>query len=382
MKFLPLIWSGLWRKPLRTCLTFFSVVVAFILFSALYGVSSGMYGLIDSQSANRVRVRSNDGYTATLPFAYGAQLAKMPHMLDVSSITLFGAYVGDPKNAIGAVALAGGKWESASEIRILPEHANAFAQTRTGAVVGRMLADKYGWKVGDNVALTSKWLKRDGTNVWNFDIVGFYEVPDSPIMAQEFFLRYDYLDEGRVMDRGTVNSYVLRTTDPKYNAEVARAVDQKYANSPYPTYTQTDREGARAAVKQMLDLELLVTSIVGASLFTLLFVAASMLMQSVRLRIPEFAVLKAIGISNRGVFLLIVAEAIVLFVLGAAVGIGVCRLFFASIAAAVGFAHIRMPVNVPIVGFVIAVAMALISSLLPALRSSRLRVAQGLARQG
>jgi putative ABC transport system permease protein len=380
MKFSLLLWSGLWRRPARTVFTFVSVVIAFILFGLLHGVSSGMDALIEQMDANRLRVQGEGSRRDLLPVGYAGQIARMPGVASVSAATFLGGYFRDPKNSIGAIAVDDAfQWERARELRLAPAQLADFRRVRTGAIIGRVLADRYGWHIGDRVPLISNWARLDGSNVWQFDVIGIYDVPSQPRLATEFWTHYEFLEEGRVSGKGTTNTFVVYTRSASENAAVAASIDRTFVNSSAPTATQSDREWQRAAWQQILDVNLLVRVMVGAAMFTLLLVTANTMMQSVTQRVPELAVLKAIGFTDPKVLGLVVAESLVICVLGAGLGLVVAKSLFPLFAGAVELDAISMPLEVPLTGLAIALLVGLVTATVPALRAKRLSVVDALA---
>jgi putative ABC transport system permease protein len=179
--------------------------------------------------------------------------------------------------------------------------------------------------------------------------------------------------------RGRAGSFVVRTTDAKYNAQASAAIDALFANSEFPTATQSDREWQREGIKRTLDINLLVNTVVGASLFTLLLLTGNSMMQSVRQRIPEFAVMKTMGYTDTVVLALVLIESLLLCVGGAATGLLAAKALFPLFAAAIELRGIEMPLLVIAMGLVIAVVAALVSASLPAWRARQLSVVDALA---
>jgi putative ABC transport system permease protein len=377
VKYIALIFAGLWRKPVRTVLTVFSVALAFLLFGVLRGVTSGLDHVIDGLSANRMRVQSRAGFSQPLPMSYFAQIQKIDGVEHLGYVTVFNSYYRDPKNAITAVAQGGEVLESKPpEFKLPADEASTFYKTRTGAVVGAKLASQYGWKIGDSVSLTSPdWAKRDGSSVWTFDIVGIWDVEGQHETSQEFYFHYDYLDQERAVGKGTVSLYIFNTAHP---AELAVAIDQNFANSANPTLTQSDREWVRSRMKQAGDLNLLVNAIVGASLFTLLFLTGNTMMQSVRERSGELAVLKTIGFSDEKVLALVLSEAFAICLGGALLGLAAAFALFVPFSSMMQ-APITMPFKVVLAGMLAAAGTAVISSLVPCLRAKDISIVDALA---
>jgi len=383
MKYLPLIWAGLWRKPVRASLTFLSVVIAFLLFGLLNGITFGFESMIQAMGANRVRVVA-DNRRDSLPIAYFEQIKRVPNVRAVTIVSGWGLYFQEKKNPINNAALGGEpRFNESGEMQIPVAQLDTYKKTRTGAIIGRKLAEQYGWKPGDRVSLMSYVPVAGGPPAWEFDIVGIFDTADKSDFANQLWYHLDYLDEMRPQGRGkgTAGSFVVRTTHESHNAQVSANIDAFFANSERPTATQSDREWQRAGIKQTLDINLMVNTMVGASLFTLLLLTGNSMMQSVRQRIPEFAVLKTVGYSDRNILLMVIVEAFALCVLGALVGLAAAKALFPLFAKAIDLNGIAMPFEVVAIGVGIAAIAGLITAVLPALRAQRLSVVDALARR-
>jgi putative ABC transport system permease protein len=380
MKYLGLLRAGLWRKPIRTILTLLCIVVAFVLFGLLHGVTVAFDRVVDQFAPNRLQVLSNEGFGAPLPVAYAYQIARLPDVANVFCVAYLRAYFRDPRSPVVVEAVDSARsLTEASEITIARDQADAFARARTGAIIERRLAKKYGWHIGDRIPLISSTRRRDEDNVWTFDVVGIFDTSDG-FQAEEMWIHYDYFDEARNAGKGSVFSFVVFTTAASRNTEVASAIDRLFVNSATPTSTQSEREWLRDAADRA-DFDLMVTGIVSASLFTLLLVTANTMAESVRQRIPELAVLKAVGFSDTRVLLLVLIEAIALYLPGVVVGLAASTTFFPFIAPGTGSVTIPMPAIVLIQGCLIALLAALLSAVAPALRAARLPVARALVRR-
>lgn len=380
MKHLPLIWAGLWRKPVRTVLTFLSLAAAFLLFGSLYGIGAGFDAAIERASPNRLRVQSALLGRA-MPVGYHAEIERIPGVASIMISTDISAYYQQRLNLLYINAIGGDvHLDVFGDISNPEQLVAALRAKRTGALVGRHLAEQYGWQTGDHVSVvTGPDRNQDGTDYMEFDIVGIYEVPGDPESAHWFLLNYDYLEELRVRGRSTTNWLYVDTVDSSRNQQVASAIDRHFESSAMGTFTETERDYQRLALNQTIDMKLVVRSIVFASMFALLVLAANTMMQSVRQRLPEIAVLKAVGYSETAVTMFVICEALLLCVSAALVGIIASILLFPKIAAAVKVPGIWMPLQVPVVGILLAVLVALISSVVPAWTARRSSVAAVLA---
>ena len=171
--------------------------------------------------------------------------------------------------------------------------------------------------------------------------------------------------------------YIVKVRDPNQAPQVSRTIDARFANSPDETKTQTEKEFAISFIKQQGDINFIVRAILGAVFFTLLFLTGNTMMQSVRERIPELAVLKTLGFSDIGVLLLVLGESVLLCLFAAAIGLGIAALMFPALKAVIG--DVTLPAEVLILGAIVAVLLALVTGLPPALRAKRLNIVDALA---
>jgi putative ABC transport system permease protein len=382
LKYAGLLWSALSKRMFRTTLTVLSITVAFILFGLLHGVTSAIDHEMSQFSATRLSV-FNSIEQQPLPIAYREQIGKLQFVQRVDAFSPFISYFREPSNRV----LAGGigsadEVQLPEELHLSPGYAKAFAANRTAAIADRKLADKYGWEIGDKIPLHSGELNRDGSTVWIFDLVGFYDVPKHSSFAGLFYFRHDYLDEARVHGAGTAGSYLVYTTDPSRNAEVEAAIDKRFANSSAQTTTRTEMEWYQAASGEAIDFNLLVNSVLGATLFTLLLVTANTMMESVRQRTPELAVLKTIGFSDRMVLVLVFVEAFALYAIGAVLGLFLSRLFFPFIGPVdTTLDPLPLPLGVYVQGAALALGATILSAVVPAVRAQRLSIVDALRRR-
>jgi putative ABC transport system permease protein len=380
MKFLPLLWAGLWRKRTRTVLTLFSVVIAFLLFGLLQGVNSWLSNAVADSRVNRLYTVSRISFIEPMPASYLTQIENVPGVVSVSYFHWFGGYYQDAKNTIVSYPVDIRRlFKVFPDWKVPRDQLDKMASTRDGAIIGRALANRYGWKIGDRVPLrTTIWSKKDGSFNYDFEIVGIFTAPEQPSNEQLFLMNWDYFDEARGFGQGQVGWYAFSIADPSQAAAISKKIDAMFANSPNETKTQTEKEFAQAQVKQIGDIGFMVNAIVGAVMFTLLFLTGNTMMQSMRERIPEFAVLKTLGFSDAAVTTLVLAESIVLCVFAALLGLFLAASIFPAAKLATGF-EILMPAGVFAAGMIGAVVLALVSALPPAWRAHRLTVVDALA---
>ena len=381
MRYFPLVWAGLWRKPARTILTLLSVAAAFLLFGILHGVTATFDDIIAQIGDERLRTMSRVNLLESLPLAHLPQIEAVPGVTKVAYYSIFFGYYREPDNGIDIGAISAERFFAAFPEVIVPEQQRAaMLRTRTGALVGKDLAEEHGWKVGDRVPLRSRRdTRKDGLEDWTFEIVGLYEFEDDVFPAEEFWINYEYFDEARTFGNGTVNFYFEVIDDPNRAAAVSEAIDALFVNSSDQTQTMSEKEWVRTQINQIGDIQFFVNAIIGAVLFTLLFLTGNTMMQSIRERIPELAVLKTYGFSDRTLVALVCAEALILCGTAAVAGLALASLVLPSIFAALGAPALPTPLSIILTGFAAAVLVAIISAATPVWRVRRLNVVDALA---
>jgi putative ABC transport system permease protein len=383
VKYLPLIWSGLWRKPGRTWLALIQISVAFVLFGVLHGFGASVQRMIEQTDADLLVVQARGG-SFDLPVAYTERLARLNGVIAVNHETYTNATYQDSPKGLLVVATLPKNWSviEANEVNIPPGAVEALQNNRTGALVGVTFMHRYGWKVGQRIHLQAD-TREDGSNTWAFDIVGVVETTDAAIREERsdfMVINYDYFDAARFDHKGRVTQYFVKVSDPRQTATMADAIDALFANSSDETRTQSKRELNQSQFQAIGDLGFIIRSISAAVLFSLLFSVGALLVQGVRERTTELAVLKALGFNDRAVVVFLLCESLLLCLASAAIGMALAEavLWFASGRIPID-AHLELPPAIVLRGIALAVFLAVVSSLLPARRSLKLQVAEALA---
>lgn len=377
MKYLPLVWAGIWRKRGRTILIFLQVAVAFTLFGVLQGLKTGVDHAIAAARADLLIVHSRLSWAEPLPLGILGQISSVPGVKEVVPVDLALGTYQNARQQVGIVAVRPDKgWLSAFTYTISPAYVQAFRSTRTGILVRAELAKKYGWKVGDNIPLMTRVMKHDGSTDWIFDMVGTFTDSDVGGGNSNVLVSYDYWNEARLSGKDTVQHFNVRIADPRVAAKVSDAIDARFANSPNETRSESIRELAQANLQSIGDLEFLIRAVVAAVMVALLFATATMMIQSVRERTSEIAVLKTVGFTGAAVFALTLAEAVVVCVVAAGCGLALATLAFPYASR---FVHgLSMPWIIVAAGLVAAVFVAVVSAAVPAMLAARLKVAAAL----
>ncbi len=379
MKYLPLIWSGIWRKPGRTALIFLQVAVAFALFGVLQGMKTGVEQSVANARADVFIISPSDFGGSPLPLAYLDRLEAMPGMKSVSYADGFLGTYQKPTQAVFVLALEKSDvWLTLiPEIfKVLPKDLEALQKTRNGVLITADIAKKYGWHIGDRIPITSNTLQTSGSGTWVFQIVGMM-TDHEPGESGFIVTNYSYLDESRALNKGTVRNFYVVISDPKRAAEMSDSIDRAFANSSNETKTSSFKENAQQQMRSIGDLNFLIRSVISAVLVALLFAIATMMMQTIRERSPEFAVLKTLGFSDQSLFLLVVGEGLLICVAAALTGLALATALFPY--AAKYIPGLSMPPIVVGLGLIGAVLVALITAAPPASRAARLEVVDALA---
>ena len=374
MKYLPLFWANLRRKPLRTTLTFASVVVAFLLFGLLEAVNYALTGGANLAGQDRLVTQHHVSIILSLPGNYLTRIRTIDGVRSATSENWFGGVFQDDRNQITAYAV-----DHESFFDVYPEFAPPEAQlrtwltTRTSVVVGSGLAKQFGWKVGDRFPLRSNFARnREGSDTWDVDIAGIYDIKDGD--NSNLFLRYDYFNEARTFDRDSIGWVVLRLADPSRGPAISKEIDALFANSSAETKTTTESAFLQGFANQMGNVGAIVSAVAAAVFFTMLLVTANAMAQSVRERVREIAVMRTIGFSNGGIVALVLLEGLAITVLGGALGLWSGDAVARSIGASLGqfLPLMFMPPNAFVIGA--------LSCALPCAQIWRLEIVEQLRR--
>ena len=382
MKFLHLVWAGVWRRPARSVFTALSILVAFVLLGLLEGVNAGFEKAIaESQRDLLITDRRMRG-GAKMPISSLEQIRAMPGVREVTLRDYFIGTVGgeDMRNAVAAIATEPEIWlRLRPAFAISKDHLSAMKADRTGLLATPPLLNQFGWKIGDTVTLRSTTLKLDGSGDWTFHVVGTFDTKAEPTKGAFGLIHYNYLNQSRVTDRDTAEQFTIRIADPTKAMATAAAIDRYFANSPHETRTRSGEQRAEARAKQLGDISFFTNAIMGAVLFTLVFVTANTLRQSLQERIAEFGVLKSFGFADARIFTIAVSEALLLCLPPAMLGLLLARI--AAPLAKGDFGAIVVSPAVALLGLTSAVVLALASVALPAWKVARLPISVSLGRR-
>jgi putative ABC transport system permease protein len=385
VRYLPLLWAQLFRKKTRTVLTVLSVLVAFLLFGLLEAVQVAFDSGADAADAKRLLTTARYSIIEPLPMAYATRIERVPGVVGVAYADWFGAKYQNESNAFAVFAVDPARYlDMYHEFEIAPAQREAFVKTRTGAVAGKILVDRYGWKVGQKLPIASEiHAKSDGTLNWEFDLVGVFDAEDPAVRAntEVVLINVAHFDEARQLGKGKTGWYIIRIADVDQAKAVSADIDRTFMNSPDETKTAPEKEFALGFARQIGDMGALVTRILIAVFFTILILTGNTIAQSIRERVPELAILKTLGFSDAAVTALVLGETALLFVIGAGLGMLAAVSMLPVLNGATGgrFPPLFVETGTWLWAAAVALGLTVAVGLPPALRVHRLRIVDALA---
>ena len=383
MKFLGLVWSNLRRRKLRTALTLLSILVAFLLFGFLCAIHEAFTAGITLAGQDRLVVRHKVSLMQSLPLSYAARIAAMPGVTGVAHQSWFGGIYQEPKNFFPAIPVEPGPLlEMFPEFLLPAEQKQAWEKTRNGAIIGRMLAERFHWKIGDRIPLTCPiWGEPAGQSQWDFEVVGIFAGAKKGTDTSGMFFRYDYFDEARPRGKGEIGWMAVRVKDPAQAADVAKRIDAEFENSPYETKAEPEGAFMAGFAQQVGDIGTIMVAVLSAVFFTILLVAGNTMGQAVRERTEEIGVLKAMGFTNELVLVLVLLESCAIALLGGVAGLGLAWLVTLRGSPAPSVLPVfYVPPRDLLIGLAIVVVLGIVAGIFPAVQAMRLRIAEALRR--
>jgi putative ABC transport system permease protein len=382
-KYLPLLASSLRRKRLRTFFTIASILIAFLLFGLAESMRYALQSGVDIAGADRLLTMHKVSFTQLLPASYETRIRSIDGVVEVTPQTWFGAWYQDDRNQVPAFPV-----KPEAFLRMYPEYVipeqqqQAWLADRSGVLIGRAIADLYGWKPGDAVPLNSAiWRKQDGSFAWDVTVRAIFDLPNGGDTRQ-IVLHQDYFEEAKAQGKGLVGWYIVKVSDGGRVQAVARQIDLQFANSPAETKTSSERAMAQSFVNQVGNVGKILRAIVTAVFFTMLLVTANTMAQSVRERTKEIGVLKTLGFTNAGVLGMVLAESVLVTVLGGALGLAAAWWLGVQFEPVFrqylpGF---RLQRDALLMGCLYMVVLGLVAGAVPAAQAMRLRIVEALRR--
>jgi len=381
MKFSRLIFANLFRKKVRLILTIGSFAVALFLFAFLAVVRDAFGRGADVAGADRLVIINRTSIINPIPLSYRDKILRIPGVKYVTHNNWFGGVYKDEKNFFPQFVIdPENQRQVVPELMVPDDQWNAFLKDRQGAIAGARTAQRFGWKIGDRIPIKTTLY---GGGAWEFNLVGIYHGKRPQDDETQFWFQWDYFEE-KVPERvkGQIGWYVLRLDSPDDAVRVAKTIDAEFANSPFETKTQTESAFAASWVKQFGNIQFLILSIGIVVFFTLLLVTGNTMAISVRERTSELAVFKAIGFSDRAVLFFVLAESLVIALIGGLLGLALAVVAVPALATALNglLPSLVLAPAILGLGLVVAIAVGIISGLLPGITAMRMRVVNALRR--
>jgi putative ABC transport system permease protein len=382
VKFNRFIFANLFRKKVRLVLTIGSFAVALFLFTFLAVVRSAFSRGTELAGADRLVVINRAGLINVIPLSYRDKILQIKGVKAVTHNNWFGGVYQDEKNFFPQFVIDPENQRLVmTEMRVPDDEWNNFVKDRQGAVAGATLAKRFGWKVGDRIPIKNALY--GPTKTWEFVLDGIYHNDHPGGDESQFWLQWKYFDETvPSVIKSQIGWYVVKLDSPDDAVPVAAAIDKGFANSSTETKTETESAFAAGFAKQLGNIELLILTIGGVVFFTLLLVTGNTMAISVRERVGELAVLKAIGYPDRYILFFVLSEALVIALFGGLIGLGLAVLAIPAVGAALRglLPPLLLSVSVLSMGLAFAVFVGVASGLLPGIGAMRLRVVDALRR--
>jgi putative ABC transport system permease protein len=381
MKVLKLIFRNSLRHKLRTLLTILGLALAVMAFGLIRTFINVWYSGVDTASPNRLVTRHAVSIVFFLPLAYKEQLQKTPGVEEVSYADWFGGIYIDPKNFFAQFAVDHTTFfDLYPEFIVPPSQFEDFSKERKAVVVGRRLADRFGWKIGDPIILIGTIFPGN----WDFVIRGIYSGRDKSIDENSFILRYDYLDESLKQTSprraGRVGWYGLKISDSKQAAQISATIDAHFKNSLAETKTETEKEFQISFIAMasaiITGLRIISYLIIGV----ILLVLANTMAMTARERVSEHAFLKTLGFRGYHLVGLIFGESLSIATIGGLFGICLLAVTSRVVEAALVqfFPSFAPSIITYIASLGVAMVVGVAAAIFPVQRAIRIRIVDGL----
>ncbi len=388
MKYFPLVWSGLWRKPAEAVLIWLAVTTSFTLFGFMVGLHAKYDQIVASSRMDRLDVNARFPSASPtgilMPFALRDQIAKVEGVSAVGDYVYVRGYYRDPHQGARVIAVDGHMREAWPELPLTAAQWNQLLATPTGVFVSPGLAARLGLKVGDPLPIiTPPGSRADGAAAWEFQVLGV--VPEQPDDGRFILGNLGYVDRSRPLpQQGYAWGFRVAVRDAAQANEVSLRIDRRLANSSTPTLTIPDKVNIANAVNSGVSVASKTWPVAGAGIFMILLLTGNGIAQSVRERTAEFAVLKTLGYRDVALMALVFAEVAIPCLAGAVLGTGLATLFtrLPTQYLPADLAALPKPAMAPIVltsAVGCALLLAVTSAIIPMYRLRYLSVTDALA---
>jgi putative ABC transport system permease protein len=383
MHSLTLVRKNLFRKKLRFTLLFISILIAFLLYGMLASIKTLLETGGDAAQANRMVTMNKVNFTQPLPISYLNRIRAIPGVIAATHNNWFGGYFQKEKNFMVVFAVEPESYLKVyPEIVLTPAERKTFLTDRTSILVGKIEADKYGWKVGQKIPLFSNiYQQKNGSRSWDFKIAGIWTSAKKNQPANFSVFNWEYFNETRSFGKDFTGNVTFLTTNEKINADVKKKIDSSFENSPYATDTVSEQQFAASFVGQLGNIGAIISLVVGASFITILIIVGNTMVMAVRERTREIGIMKTLGFSVQRIMAMIIGESVLIALIGGLAGLGIAYLIVAGLAASGIFAGVSIPLRIWISGIGWMILLGLLTSAIPALNALKLNIVTALGRK-
>ncbi|MBI1340963.1 FtsX-like permease family protein [bacterium] len=375
-----LMLAGLARKKLRTILLLFAVFIAFLIYAVLAAFQSSLENATGPSSQNRLVSSNRINFTESLPIAYVNRVAQVEGVTDVSYSMWFGGYFQEERNFLLAFAVEPDSYTRIfSELNIDPAQRQAFVDGRDSILVGRQIADQYGWTLGQQIPVSSNiWRRQDGGNTWPVVVRAIFE-GDGDTPTNSVYIPYEYFDEARAFAQDTIGNIHIKTASADLNDQVIREVDALFQNSRAETETVTEEAFNAAFIDQQGNLGLIILGVTGAAFVTILLIVGNAMAGAIRERTGEIAVMKTLGFTSPRIARIVIGETVMLALIGGLIGLA-AAFGIVTLGQTVGsqflvfFGSLKITPEIVATAVGLMVALGLITGAIPAWNAMRVNV--------
>ncbi len=386
MSDLYLVYKNLIRKKLRFFLTFFAIFIAFLMFGALTAFDSALNAGVELSADNRLVSVNKINFTQPLPISYVRKVQTVEGIEAVAQFNWFGGYYKEPRQQVMTFAVDPATLLAVygDDIAIDEERYDNWQKNQQGILVGKAVADLYGWKVGDRIPLHSNiFSKQDGSSSWAFDIEGIFTAKYPQADTNSVYIHYKYFNETQSFGGDFIGWMGIKTLDPKLNEQVIKAIDDMFANTPFETETVPEKAFNQSFIAQLGNIGLILSSVVFAAFFIILVIVGFSMALAIRERTNEIGVMKTLGFSSLRIFKMVLMESFMLIFLGGIVGLFTATYFLGFLNNAPQFPlpDLILSNDIILKAVAIMVFLGLITGIIPAVNALRLNIITALSRR-
>ncbi|NQY42463.1 MAG: ABC transporter permease [Legionellales bacterium] len=382
MSILYLVKKNLLSHKIRSALLILCIFIAFIVYGVLKSFEQAMNAGVELSGANRLVTVNKINFTQPLPYAYYNRVRNISGVKNVSFARWFGGYYQDPKNFIVTFAVDPSSYlEIFTELVVKPEEKDAFLKDKKGLLVGRNIANKYGWKIGDNVPISSNiFFNKKGGHTWDFNLRGIYDGEQAQTDTNQVILHYDYFNLSSTFGKDSIGWLIILTEDASLNEQVAKKIDSMFSNSAFETRTASESAFNKAFIEQIGNISLIIQSVVTVAFLTILMIVGNTMYLAIEERVKEIAILKTLGFKNRIIFNMILSETLLLTLIGGIPAIICAYAIIKALNFVVGgfLPGLIMPMDVIIYSLLWMILLSMLTGIIPAYNAVKLNIITAL----